>query len=109
MAMVGVAGTQQRRKAGAQPGSDKGLREVLHEHAELHPLADRPEEAGRQAGAWALAAGAADGCAPRVEVRVTAPGAAAGGKGGLPCEYEPGACLRPTALLPPLSQTFCFA
>lgn len=109
MALVGVAGTQQRRRAGAQPGFDKGLREVLYERAELQPPADRPEresacEAGRQAGAWTPASGGAAGCEPRVEVRIAAPGAAAGGKGGLPCEYEPGACLRSPASPPLLSQ-----
>lgn len=102
MALVGVAGTQQRRRASAQPGFGKGLREVLYERAELQPPADRPEresacEAGRQANAWAPATGAAACCEPRVEVRIAAPGAAAGGKVGLPCEYEPGARLRSPA------------
>ena len=114
MALVGVAGTQQRRRAGAQPRFDKGLREVLYERAELQPAADRPEreracELGRQAGAWSPAHGATAGCEPCVEVRIAAPGATAGGKGGLPCEYEPGAGLRPPASPPLLSQVLSLA
>ena len=114
MALVGVAGTQQRRRAGAQPGFDKGLREVLYERAELQPTADRPEresacELGRQAGAWTPASGATASCEPRVEVRIAAPGATAGGKGSMPCEYEPGACLRSPVSPPILSKLYGFA